>query len=61
MIALPPLLAGALQLTSAWLEAGLALTPVGAPGALAEVGVIALDCPDAGPEPLGLDACTVNV
>ena len=33
MIGLPPLLLGAVQLTSAWLEAGRALTPVGADGA----------------------------
>jgi hypothetical protein len=61
LIALPPLLLGALQLTSAWLLAGLADTLWGADGGPAEVGVTALDCADAGPEPEALDACTTNV
>jgi hypothetical protein len=61
VIALPPSLAGADQLTSASLVAGLALTFCGADGALAPVGVTAFDCADTGPGPPEFDACTVNV
>jgi hypothetical protein len=61
VIALPPVLPGAVQLTSAWLVAALAVTPVGAPGGLACTGVTLLDCADAGPVPTALVALTVNV
>jgi hypothetical protein len=58
---LPPLLLGGVQLTSAELVAGVALTPVGALGVVAPVGVIELDCAETGPGPLELDAWTVKV
>jgi hypothetical protein len=59
--ALPPSLAGALQLTSAELVAGVAVTLTGADGAVTGVGVTAFDCGDAGPAPFAFDAVTVNV
>jgi hypothetical protein len=55
------LLAGALQATSAWLLAGSAVTCCGAPGAVAPIGVTALDGEDAGPDPAEFAAATVNV
>jgi hypothetical protein len=60
VIALSPLLAGAVH--STWAEAvtGRATTLVGALGATAVSGVTALDWADAGPEPAGLIACTVK-
>jgi hypothetical protein len=61
VIALPPSLDGAVQLTSAWPVAGLADTFWGADGALAEVGVTAFDRADAGPLPEAFEACTTNV
>jgi hypothetical protein len=41
----------------------LAVTPVGAPGGVADegVGVTAFDGDETGPDPPLLDACTVNV
>ena len=60
MIALP-LFGGAVQLTCARLDAGSALTPVGAPGGIGPVGVIEAECADGGPLPLGLEAWTVKV
>ena len=39
----------------------MALTPVGAPGAVAAVGVTELDWAETGPSPAEFDACTVNV
>ena len=41
--------------------AGLALTLVGAAGAVAPLGVTELECADTGPLPLPLTAWTVNV
>ena len=55
------MLAGAVQLTTAAPAEAVALTPVGAPGAVAAVGVTALDWADTVPSPAALDACTVNV
>ena len=59
MIGLPPLLDGALQLTSAWLVAPLAVTAVGADGVVN--GVTAPECSEAGPAPTVLVAVTVKV
>ena len=59
MIALPPLEAGAIQLTSAVSSPGVPATPVGAPGTVA--GTTAADGVDAGPVPAELVAVTVNV
>ncbi len=61
MIALPPLLAGALQLTSAWALAPLAVTAVGAPGAASASGVIEFEAADTAPVPFGFEAWTLNV
>ncbi len=47
-----PLALGAVQLTWAWPVAGLAVTPVGAAGAVAAVGVTEFDAADTGPVPL---------
>ena len=55
------MLLGAVQLTSACEDAGRTVTPVGAPGAVAAVGVTEFDGADTAPEPLELEACTVNV
>jgi hypothetical protein len=55
------LLPGAIQLTCASLLAGSADTFVGADGAVAAIGTTEFDAADTGPEPIGLDACTVNV
>ena len=49
-----PLAAGAVQLTIAWPDAGIAVTPVGAPGAVGPVGVTEFDAADAGPDALGV-------
>ena len=59
MIGLPPLLAGADQLTVAEPLPATADTPVGAPGTPA--GVTALDPGDAGPLPTAFVADTVKV
>jgi hypothetical protein len=61
VIGLSPSLVGAVQLTSADVEAGRARRPAGAVGTTAACGVTALDCADAAPAPLALTACTVNV
>jgi hypothetical protein len=61
VIALPPLSDGALQLTCAELDAGIAPTPVGAVGTLAAVGVTAFDGAEAAAVPALLEAVTVNV
>jgi hypothetical protein len=58
---LPPSLLGVFQVTTASLDAGDAATPAGAEGTVGAVGVTALEASDSGPEPLGLDAVTVNV
>ena len=60
VIGLPPVLAGAVHDTAAWLDAGRADTAVGAPGAELP-GVTAFDGADAGPEPLAFVAVTVKV
>ena len=59
MIALPPLLAGAVKDTTAELGAGAALTPVGGPGTVA--GVTASEAVDELPAPTELVAKTVKV
>jgi hypothetical protein len=59
VIGLPPLDAGAVQVTVAWESPAVALTPVGAPGT--EAGVTAFDAADAAPKPALLAAVTVNV
>ena len=61
MIALPPVLVGAVQLTAADALPAVAVTPVGAPGADGALGVTALDGAEAGPAPFALVADTVNV
>ncbi len=61
MIGLLPLLEGAVQLTSAWLVAALAVTAVGAVGGVGTVGTTTFDSAETGPEPLALEACTVKV
>ena len=60
MIGLSPSLPGTVQLTCADVVAGRAVTPVGGDGATGFCGVTAFDRPDAGPEPVGLIAWTVN-
>ena len=59
-MALPPL-PGAVQLTPALPLPAVAVTPVGAAGAVGDVGVTAFDWVDAGPVPTALVAVTVNV
>jgi hypothetical protein len=59
MVALPPLLAGAVKLTAACALPGVAATPVGAPGTVA--GVTADDAALVAPVPTALVALTVNV
>ncbi len=59
MIALPPLLLGAVQLTTTDPLRAVADTPVGAPGRL--FGVTVLDGDEAGLVPLALVADTVKV
>jgi len=61
VIALPPLLAGAAQLTAADPLPALAVTPVGAPGTVGAVGVTELEAAEAGPVPFALAAVTVKV
>jgi hypothetical protein len=61
VIGLSPSLSGAVQVTRAEFDAGVARARVGAVGTTAACGVTALDCADAGPAPLTLSACTVNV
>jgi hypothetical protein len=59
VIALPPVVVGAVQLTVANALPAVAVTPVGAPGSA--LGVTALDGAETGPVPLELVADTVNV
>ena len=59
MIAEPPLLAGAVQVTTAEAFPGVADTPVGAPGTV--LGVTAALGDDAGEVPAALVAVAVNV
>jgi len=60
VIALPPLLDGAVQLTVAWALPGEAIAPVGAPGTDAE-GVTAFDGADGALLPTAFVATAVNV
>jgi hypothetical protein len=59
VIALPPLSAGAVQLTPAEAFPAVAVTLVGAPGTA--IGVTLLDAAEAGPSPAAFVATTVNV
>ena len=59
MIALPPLLAGAVKVTDACALPPVAVPIVGAPGTVA--GVTLLDAADAAPVPTALVAVTVKV
>jgi hypothetical protein len=62
VMALPPLDAGALHETEACALPAVAVTALGAPGAVAGVvGVTLFDGADAGPLPTALTATTVNV
>ena len=62
VIALPPFDAGGVKLTVACALPALAVPIVGAPGTVAPaLGVTAFDAADAGPAPIALIACTVNV
>jgi len=58
-MALPPLEAGAVKLTNAWVLPAAAVTPVGMPGIVS--GVTLFEGPEAGPGPTELTAVTVNV
>ena len=60
-IALPPSLAGIVQLTVACVLPATALTLVGAPGTTTVLGTTWFDGLDSGLSPLPLVACTVNV
>jgi hypothetical protein len=60
VIALPPLLDGATQLTVAAVLPAVADTPAGAPGTVGTLGVTAFDGDDANPAPTALVADTVN-
>jgi hypothetical protein len=55
------LLLGAVQLTDACPVAGVAVTPVGADGAVGASGATAFDCVETGPDPFGFAACTLKV
>ena len=57
---LPPF-TGAVQVTVAVVSPAVALTAVGAPGAVGPVGVTEFDGPEGGPVPTALVAVTVNV
>jgi len=59
VIALPPLTVGAVQVTTALVFPGVAVTDVGAPGGAA--GITAADGADAGPVPMAFVAVTVKV
>jgi hypothetical protein len=60
-MALPPVLAGAVQLTAADALLAVAVTAVGAPGTVGTLGITALDGADSGPVPNELLADTLNV
>ena len=62
-MALPPLEAGAVQLTVAWALPAVAVAPVGAPGAVAAgaAGVTPLEGAEAGLVPAAFVAVTVKV
>jgi hypothetical protein len=59
VIALPPLLSGAVKVTLACAFPPVAVTPVGAPGTVA--GVTLLDAIDGAPDPAAFVATTVKV
>ena len=59
MIALPPVLAGAVKFTVTCVLPGVPVTPVGAPGTV--LGVTLFDGPDGALEPAAFVATTVNV
>ena len=59
MIALPPLLAGAVKVTLAWALPPVAVPIVGAPGTVA--GVTLFDAAEAAPVPTAFVAVTVKV
>jgi hypothetical protein len=62
MMGLPPSDAGTVKLTVAWAFPAIAVTPVGAPGTVADpTGVTLLDGLDAGPVPIAFVAFTVLV
>ncbi len=58
-MALPPLEAGAVKVTVAFVLPAVANTPVGAPGIVA--GITGLEGADGGPGPFELAAVTVKV
>ena len=60
MIALPPLLPGAVKVTLAVASPGVAVPMVGAPGAVGTAGVALLDAAEAALVPMGLVAVTVK-
>ena len=55
------MLAGATNVTVAWVLTAVALAPVGAPGTVAAVGVTTLVATEAAPVPTMLVAVTVKV
>ncbi len=61
MIGLPPLVAGAVQLTVAWALPATALTLVGGPGAVGALGVTELEGAEGLLVPIALVAVTVKV
>ena len=59
---LPPFEAGGVKVTIAWVFHGIAVTPVGFPGTVADaVGVTLFEGLEAGPVPMALVAVTVKV
>ena len=60
-MALPPLEAGAVQVTVALALPAVAVPMVGAPGTVAGRRGHRVDAPDAGPVPMALMAATVKV
>lgn len=61
MIGRPPVEAGAVHVTVACATPAVALTPVGAPGAVAACAVTAFEADDAALVPVPFAAVTVNV
>ncbi len=61
MIALPPLLAGAVKATVALAFPAVAVPIVGIPGAVTAVGVTVFDADEAAPRPIAFWARTVKV
>ena len=60
-MAVPPLLAGAVQLTVADALPAVAVTPVGAPGAVVASGVTVFDAAEKALDPIVLNACTLKL